>query len=191
MTDLGLTCQDCNRAFTTVRGLASHRQMKHSPGAKHSTVVRQIERERAATIPEEIRKPYQCSECDLRFTTESDLANHLKGVHCIRPKLIFRVNPTLKEFAARHGWRCHWCGGQVRQDVDNRHPLGPTREHLVPASQGGGRSVTNLVLAHKECNHRRGTIAPEAFRRIMAGQAVTAIEMWPPFNALLKPKTAL
>lgn len=37
---------------------------------------------------------------------------------------------------------------------------GYTREHLVPLSRGG-KSGSNIVLAHSECNKRRGNSIPD------------------------------
>lgn len=31
-----------------------------------------------------------------------------------------------------------------------------TRDHVIPASKGGGNGMKNLKLAHRDCNHRRG-----------------------------------
>ena len=48
---------------------------------------------------------------------------------------------------------CYWCG--LRYD-----PLHPwfrrTREHLVPRSNGGRNSQSNVVGAHSRCNNQRG-----------------------------------
>jgi len=170
-------CSDCGRSFLTGRALASHRQMKHSVAARHRAIVKEVEQQRAAAVPPEAARPYACAECGARFLTQSGLENHGRQAHAGRGRRPISVG--LVAFAERHGWKCHWCGEPVRYDVNDRHGLGPSREHLVPASQGGGRRADNLVLAHKRCNQRRGTIDPEAFRRLLAGEAVTAAEMWP------------
>jgi hypothetical protein len=109
--------------------------------------------------------------------TQSGLENHGRRAHGSRG--VRPVSVGLVAFAEKHGWTCYWCGKEVRHDVNDRHGLGPSREHLVPASRGGSRRAENLVLAHKRCNHIRGTIDPEAFKRLLAGEAVTAAEMWP------------
>ena len=35
------------------------------------------------------------------------------------------------------------------------HPVCPSRDHVVPVSQGGSTSGANLRLAHRYCNEQR------------------------------------
>jgi 5-methylcytosine-specific restriction endonuclease McrA len=48
-----------------------------------------------------------------------------------------------------------------RYSVDRRinidHPKRATFDHIHPKSRGGGNEPTNLRLAHKRCNERRGS----------------------------------
>jgi 5-methylcytosine-specific restriction endonuclease McrA len=57
---------------------------------------------------------------------------------------------TLLELAQRDSWRCHICGLQVtRSDW--------SEDHLIPLSKGGPHTFTNVALAHRVCNSKRGT----------------------------------
>ncbi|MFZ9098645.1 MAG: HNH endonuclease, partial [Burkholderiaceae bacterium] len=58
---------------------------------------------------------------------------------------------------ARDGSRCQYCGKRF-----------PTSElsidHVVPRSQGGKTTWTNVVTACRGCNHRKGNRTPEQAR---------------------------
>jgi hypothetical protein len=49
----------------------------------------------------------------------------------------------------RDGWKCHICGRKVKR-------ADATQDHIIPASQGGTAHLSNLALAHKSCNCKRG-----------------------------------
>jgi hypothetical protein len=50
---------------------------------------------------------------------------------------------------ARDKQRCHLCGGHVPDgDV--------TLDHIIPLSCGGDHTATNLAVAHRSCNCRKG-----------------------------------
>lgn len=59
----------------------------------------------------------------------------------------------------RHGWVCTLCDGPIDPLLPARHPWGPTLDHHLPESRGGGRGAENLRAAHRICNEQRG--APE------------------------------
>ena len=61
----------------------------------------------------------------------------------------------------RDGTRCHLCGQPVSMDK-RQHAKTPTLDHLIPKSRGGWWIESNLKLAHRDCNNRRGnTTLPE------------------------------
>jgi 5-methylcytosine-specific restriction endonuclease McrA len=62
----------------------------------------------------------------------------------------------LNEIGARDGWTCHLCRLPVDADLDPDDLMGPSLDHLVPKSLGGGGSKWNLNLAHRACNMLRG-----------------------------------
>lgn len=61
--------------------------------------------------------------------------------------------------AERDAWVCHLCSGPVDPTVSRRDPLGGTVDHLVPVSRGGGDEASNVALAHRRCNVKRGARA--------------------------------
>lgn len=148
--------------------------------------------------------PVACPDCARRFATTASLENHRRAQHNALAKQRAAVagavlasagrylalaesrgrdgplSRQLAAFAERHGLVCTWCSQRVLLDVSSHHPLAPSREHVVPRSLGGARSAAeNKLLAHRICNHLRGTIEAGAFRRLMAGEAQTAAQLWP------------
>lgn len=63
--------------------------------------------------------------------------------------------------AARDGWWCWLCGGAIDPDAPTNSPNQGTIDHLVPRSRGGSSELSNLRLAHRRCNVRRGNHLPE------------------------------
>lgn len=59
------------------------------------------------------------------------------------------VNVNREAVAERDGWRCGICGRRVSR-------MNWSIDHVVPLSQGGEHTYTNVVLAHKRCNSKRG-----------------------------------
>lgn len=62
----------------------------------------------------------------------------------------------LEELARRDGYRCHICGRKVNMSLQVPDLLAPTRDHIVPLSQGGTHTPENVSLAHFGCNVSRG-----------------------------------
>jgi 5-methylcytosine-specific restriction endonuclease McrA len=59
--------------------------------------------------------------------------------------------------------RCCLCGGYVDRSLRSPHPMSATVEHLIPISKGGGvYAESNLGIAHRICNLRRGNRMPGA-----------------------------
>ncbi|MCY0962990.1 HNH endonuclease [Streptomyces sp. H27-H5] len=65
--------------------------------------------------------------------------------------------PLLEDVALRDGWRCHLCTQPVDPAMHFQHRDAATLDHLVPVSAGGTDEASNLALAHRGCNSRRGT----------------------------------
>jgi 5-methylcytosine-specific restriction endonuclease McrA len=92
--------------------------------------------------------------------------NHRDGISsatiCNRRRYARRVTNTngeryrLSDVAARDGYICHLCGRRVDMSLSGRHPWGPTADHLIPASHGGGDEPQNVAPAHSRCNIKRG-----------------------------------
>lgn len=60
-----------------------------------------------------------------------------------------RVALTLEEWQeVYHGTHCHWCGLELHRSFTNI-------DHIVPLSEGGEHTRSNLVAACANCNMRR------------------------------------
>lgn len=68
----------------------------------------------------------------------------------------------LETLGKRDKWICHLCGKPVDPKATGKRA--PSRDHIVPRSQGGPHKLANLALAHRNCNHKRGSISVEAYR---------------------------
>ncbi|MDQ0795585.1 HNH endonuclease [Streptomyces sp. B1I3] len=56
-----------------------------------------------------------------------------------------------------HGYPCWLCGRPIGYQLDARHPLSFTLDHLVPLSRGGSLlDPANARSAHRRCNSARG-----------------------------------
>jgi hypothetical protein len=64
---------------------------------------------------------------------------------------------TLRDVAVRDGWRCHLCGRKVPDRPYTGHGLDATEDHLIPVSAGGNNLLSNVKLAHRDCNIKRST----------------------------------
>lgn len=53
---------------------------------------------------------------------------------------------------------CWLCGHNIDTNLDPRHPMSFTLEHVVPVSKGGSLlDPANARSAHRRCNSRKGT----------------------------------
>jgi len=57
--------------------------------------------------------------------------------------------------AQRQNMLCHWCGIEMRTDVEPNHPQFLTAEHLIPKHAGGKTRPGNIVAACRKCNNER------------------------------------
>jgi hypothetical protein len=80
---------------------------------------------------------------------------------------------NLAKIAAKTGDRCHLCHEPV--DLAFYGPTGlfgadtVNVDHLVPQAFGGDDDFDNLLLAHGDCNSRRGIRSVKATRLALAG----------------------
>ncbi len=77
------------------------------------------------------------------------------------------IPSKLVAFSRSHGNKCYWCKGIVLLNVYANHGLAPSRDHLKPKSEGGTSHPNNLVLAHRSCNSRRGSLSEETFTKMV------------------------
>lgn len=63
---------------------------------------------------------------------------------------------TTFEIIERDAAICHLCKKKVNPHLSGMDRWGPTIDHLVPLSRGGTDVRSNVALAHRICNIRRG-----------------------------------
>lgn len=56
----------------------------------------------------------------------------------------------------RDNWTCGICGKEVDSTLGGNDPMGPTIDHIIPISKGGGHTWDNVQLAHRTCNESKG-----------------------------------
>ena len=78
-------------------------------------------------------------------------------VEHLRPELIkFASSITAKALGARNGWNCGLCGRPVDSSLPSMTAMGATVDHIVPLKRGGTHTWSNVQLAHRTCNARKG-----------------------------------
>lgn len=103
------------------------------------------------TLPPELVLPHWIGDFDVPATTARNRRRHARRVaNTVGPRY------RLADIAERDLCTCHLCGKPVDMSLSGRHPLGPTADHLVPVSCGGGDEPHNVALAHRRCNVKRG-----------------------------------
>jgi hypothetical protein len=103
-----------------------------------------------------------------------------------------RGRKKIRQLAARDGWQCVWCSGQLTLET-------ATLEHVIPRSRCSPRlHPDNLLLACHPCNVRRGCQpAVSWLEQLPSGQArVDLVEqalrrVWHSEEALLREKSVV
>jgi 5-methylcytosine-specific restriction endonuclease McrA len=70
-------------------------------------------------------------------------------------EVAFPLGKRVLKVAERDEWTCHLC----RKKIDSKMLVGDGRatlDHLLPRSLGGTSCLSNLKIAHKGCNTKRG-----------------------------------
>ena len=92
-----------------------------------------------------------CEEC--RETTrreyKSGTSNHRKRAR--RHGVEYQYINHRKVFA-RDGWRCQGCEREIHPETSGLARHGPTLDHVVPMSTGGGHTYDNVQLLCRSCN---------------------------------------
>jgi hypothetical protein len=118
--------------------------------------------------PKPVRPPAVCTDCGATFQRVNQRSRcpgcselHLLVYRTrseVRRKRTVRRGDRGIDWASvgeRDGWLCHLCGDPVPQYAGNS-PQAATVDHIVPIARGGEHVWTNVALAHRECNIRRG-----------------------------------
>ena len=76
------------------------------------------------------------------------------------------------------GGRCFYCDGPVGGKA--------TFDHLIPRAYGGADIASNVVLAHRRCNQRKGDRLPDLaeLELLLRQRRGGRIGVWPPLLAL-------
>lgn len=90
-----------------------------------------------------------CATCSKRRAKERDAR---KDQGWTKSALL----PSVRALAARDDYVCHVCGEDVDMALPFNDRMAPTRDHIIPRHRGGGHDPSNLKLAHRGCNSRRG-----------------------------------
>ena len=62
---------------------------------------------------------------------------------------------ALKRQCKKRNTPCHLCGSPFDFDLEWKHPMAFTADHLEPVGDGGSMTGA-LAPAHRSCNSRRG-----------------------------------
>lgn len=86
------------------------------------------------------------------------------------------LHPKLVRLGRRDRWRCWLCDEPV--DPKATGERAPTRDHVIPRAKGGGNSLSNLRLAHADCNRRRGMSdpPPDALARVASSNEPVVVD---------------
>ena len=110
-----------------------------------------------------------CGMCGTTFKTvypqkTTCSLNCKKKLTAIRRKARKDTRDLLAEIFNRDGGRCYLCGGicdfTATKIINGKKVTTgtyPTIDHIVPLSAKGGNDKSNLRIAHKSCNARKGS----------------------------------
>lgn len=109
------------------------------------------------------RLPAECESCTAHFLARPDNAARFCSVDCANdaqgrtPAPRFRIgkHARLTIYAAAD-WICQLCREPVDPSANYLHPKAPTLDHIHPRAHGGSDDPSNLQLACRECNNRKG-----------------------------------
>lgn len=68
----------------------------------------------------------------------------------------YRVQSKRAAVIERDGGICQLCSNPVDMALPYPHPKAATLDHIVPVSAGGSHDLSNLQLAHMDCNAGKG-----------------------------------
>lgn len=72
-------------------------------------------------------------------------------------RLRYVANDRRKHFLSLvQNKKCYWCNNEFEFNHHTNHPRSPTKDHIIPARDGGKRDLYNIVLACYSCNQARG-----------------------------------
>lgn len=105
-------------------------------------------------------------ESYLRFSLDHPNKKAYEWTKNKNPRKKFK---TLKLFVEQDG-KCYHCKSNMFYKVGCKHPLKTSLDRVIPGSQGGSYSITNLVLACNTCNKSRQDKSIEDFHQKLSSQ---------------------
>lgn len=140
----GCRCDECRSANSrSMREYAARRRARGEPLSRGKLVET------------------TCAYCSRAF--EARPAQRYCSLVCARdvqgrsPEPRFKISQRVRfEIYERDGWLCQICGEEVPRNVDPWSAEAATLDHIVPRSRGGSDDPSNLRLASRSCNSKRG-----------------------------------
>ena len=112
------TCPECNDTFANIYALNKHlkkcRQIQYSCSQCSATFKKRqlLKRHQIEAHPKETERPFQCEQCDERFPSSSNLAQHKKthqGHGCKLCPLKFQKWTELRSHISKDHKKVHKC----------------------------------------------------------------------------------
>lgn len=143
----GCRCPDCREA-KRVEMVEYVKMVRERDGISPSQKYRPLKVGR--------RPPGDCSQCGKALAQAASTAAMCTPCRR-RSKRGIDIRPADRlAIYDRDGWTCGICSEPVDSTLSGHHQWGPTLDHIMPRSLGGSDEPTNLRLAHRACNSRRG-----------------------------------
>ena len=175
------TCPECGQEFTAAGGGTIYCEpcrpivkARKAAESANNRAAKKLERQAAREVPR-VWQSGKCPRCGAWFTTDHGGAIYCSATCRTAAKVARRITqrgefdiaPTVRRsIYERDAWTCQLCGTFVDQHLDTNDPMGATLDHIEPQSIAliPDHSKTNLRLAHRICNSRRGNrqVAPIA-----------------------------
>ena len=70
-----------------------------------------------------------------------------------------------RKLLERDGRVCGICRGHISLTAKPPDERSLSIDHKIPFHQGGTNALSNLQLAHRGCNERKGMMSPRTFNR--------------------------
>lgn len=156
-------CLECGASFVAAH--SRHRFCSHRCAYTHREKAKPRNPDWAAG--RRSFRMFPCCACGAEFWTAASKAlcptckadrekAHSRRKNARRRGARVGIRYTLNQIGERDGWRCHICRRAVDRTLPGSRYMGPTIDHLVPLSDGGVDEPSNVALAHRACNMKRG-----------------------------------
>lgn len=83
----------------------------------------------------------------------------------------YKQRKRMRSMLRRHGTHCSYCKGEMTTKRGFNHPMAPSRDHVIPLCRGGYDHLSNIVMACRWCNERKGPLTGDEFIAWLEGRA--------------------